>query len=304
VRCQLALSRADKSQPHSPFKRIYQAAKLRLTEWVAIFLPWHASPGRDRAWYDAQKTDILHRTASLDDLHEQYPDSDVEALQPRTLDKRIAPQWLRDCYQERTALADLPAHAPSVPGLEVYALPQFGRCYVIGADPAEGNPTSDDSALTVLDWQTGEEVAALAGKFQPSTLAAHVDVVGRWYGQVFVMVERNNHGHAVLMWLQEHSRLPLICGHDGQLGWLSSQRGKALLYDACADTFRNRETVLHSFASFAQLASVDGSTLRAPDGEYDDRAISYALACAARVYVRRQEPEESVLIPAGYGMPY
>src|SRR6516162_2097761 len=74
--------------------------------------------------------------------------------------------------------------------------------------------------------------------------------------------------------------------------------------DACADAFRNRETVLHSFASFAQLASVDGSTLRAPDGEYDDRAISYALACAARAFVRWQEAEESVLVPAAYGMPY
>jgi hypothetical protein len=62
--------------------------------------------------------------------------------------------------------------------------------------------------------------------------------------------------------------------------------------------------VLHSFASFAQLASVDGSTLRAPEGEYDDRAISYALACAARVYVRWQEAEESVLVPSAYGMPY
>jgi hypothetical protein len=109
------------------------------------------------------------------------------------------------------------------------------------------------------------------------------------------MVERNNHGHAVLMWLQEHSRLPLLCGHDGQLGWLTSQRGKALLYDACADAFRNKETALHDFATLTQLSSVDGSTLRAPDGEYDDRAISFALACAARQYVPLEESEETRL---------
>jgi hypothetical protein len=289
------LSRADKSQPHSPFKRIYQAAKQRLTEWVPVFLPWDARPHREDAWYETQKTDILHRTASLDDLHEQYPGSDVEALQPRTLDKRIAPLWLRQCYQERLPLADLPVEAPSIPGLEVYALPHSGRCYVIGVDPAEGNPTSDDSALTVMDWQTGEEVAALAGKFQPSTLAAHTDAIGRWYSHAFVMVERNNHGHAVLLWLQEHSPLTMLCGHDDGLGWLTSQRGKALLYDACADAFRNKETVLHNFATLTQLSSVDGSTLRAPDGEYDDRAISYALACAARRHVRLVEAEETRL---------
>src|SRR5262245_31647930 len=68
---------------------------------------------------------------------------------------------------------------------------------------------------------------------------------------------------------------------DG-LGWLSSQRGKALLDDACADAFRNKETGLHGFATLTQLSSVDGSTLRAPDSENDYRAISFALACAAR----------------------
>jgi hypothetical protein len=43
----------------------------------------------------------------------------------------------------------------------------------IGFDgrPAEGNPSWDDSALVVLDAGTGEEVASLAGKFQPAVLA-------------------------------------------------------------------------------------------------------------------------------------
>ena len=285
------LSRADKGQPQSPFKRIYAGAKQGHTDWVPIFLAWDTRPGRDQAWYDIQKRDIMQRTGALDDLHEQYPSSDVEALQPRTLDKRIASDWLRQCWQERLPITDLPPEAPSIPGLEVYVLPLSGRTYVVGVDPAEGNPTSDDSALTVLDWQSGEEVASLAGKFQPSALAGYADAIGRWYGQTALMVERNNHGHAVLLWLQEHSPLSLLCGHDNGLGWLSSVRGKALLYDACADAFRNKETVLHSFATFTQLASVDGSTLRAPEGEFDDRAIAYALACTALRYVHFVEPE-------------
>ena len=55
-----------------------------------------------------------------------------------------------------------------------------------------------------------------------------------------------------------------------------------MLYDRCADAFRNSEVKLHTFATFTQLASIDGSTLRAPDGEHDDRADAFALACAAR----------------------
>jgi hypothetical protein len=242
---------------------------------------WSARPGRTPAWYEAQRADILHRTGSVDDLHEQYPATDAEALAPRTLDKRIAPAWLHQCYREQKPLVVLPAGAPSIPGLEVYALPRPGGEYVIGADPAEGNPTSDDSALTVLDRKSGEEVAALAGKFQPAVLAAHIDAVGRWYNRADVMAERNNHGHAVLLWLRDNSKLRRLNGLDDNPGWLSHTRGKTQLYDACADAFREGTTILHSFVTFAQLASIEGATQRAPEGEMDDRADSYALACAA-----------------------
>jgi hypothetical protein len=95
------------------------------------------------------------------------------------------------------------------------------------------------------------------------------------------LVERNNHGHAVLLWLREHGALWRLLGHDNREGWLSSAKGKALLYDTAADAFRNSETVLHSLATFTELASIEGSSLRAPDGEPDDRADSYALACVA-----------------------
>jgi hypothetical protein len=95
------------------------------------------------------------------------------------------------------------------------------------------------------------------------------------------MCERNNHGHAVLLWLGGNSPLTLLPGWDGKPGWLSNAKGKALLYDGAAESFRDGATVLHSFETYTQLASIDGSTLRAPEGQHDDRADSYALALAA-----------------------
>ena len=95
------------------------------------------------------------------------------------------------------------------------------------------------------------------------------------------MVERNNHGHAVLGWLRDHSSLRRLHGYDGREGWLSNSKGKTLLYDTVADFFRDRRTILHSFTTFVELASVEGSTCRAPEGEKDDRADAYALACVA-----------------------
>jgi hypothetical protein len=274
------LSRVNKSAPGSLFKRIYASAKQKTTDWVHVFLPWDVRPGRDQAWYDSQKTEILQHTGSLDALHEQYPAADTEALAPRSLDKRIPAEWLQQCFQETQPIQH--EMVPAIPGLVVFALPIPGRTYVVGLDPAEGNPTSDDSALEVLDKETGKEVAALAGKLQPSVLAAYADTIGHWYNDAGILVERNNHGHAVLLWLENNSSLWRIPGEDNHPGWLTTSRSKALLYNATADAFRTRQTILHSFATFTQLSSVDGNTLRAPDGEHDDRAVAFALASIAR----------------------
>jgi hypothetical protein len=276
------LSRSDKGKPESPFKRIYRAARQGASGWYPLFLPWSARPGRDAAWYEAQRRDVYARTGALDDLFEQYPATEAEALTARTLDKRLAPQWLSACYREAAPAQTLPAGAPSLAGLEVYAGPQAGRRYVLGADPAEGNPTSDDSAMTVLDCGTGEECAALAGKFDPSVFASHITAVAGWYNGAATLAERNNHGHATLLWLRDNSKVNLLRDHDNRDGWNTTTKSKALLWATAADAFRDGTTVLHSFATFTQLTSIEGATLRAPEGQHDDRAMSYALALQAR----------------------
>jgi hypothetical protein len=281
----LLISRADKSKPESSFKRIYRGARAGASDWHPIFLPWSARPDRTPEWYESQKRDIQARTGSLDDLYEQYPATEVEALSPRTFDKRLLAEWLKRCY--RPAVPVAPSRGtPALPALTVYAVPVPGRRYVMGADPAEGNPTSDESALAVLDLETGEEVASLAGRFEPATFAAHVSTVARWYNGAPVLVERNNHGHAVLLWLLDHAQeLTRLCGDDLRPGWNTTTKSKALLYDRASEALRDGETVIHGLDTFTQLACIEGSTQRAPEGQHDDRAVAFALALVARVRV-------------------
>lgn len=278
----ILLSRVDKNRPESEFKKIYRAAKAGNSPWISVFLPWFIRPERDLNWYETQRSDILARTGAIDDLWEQYPATDTEALSPRMLDKRIPASWLENCFEEMAGWEDLPESTPAIPGLVVYRLPERGKRYVVGMDPAEGNPTSDDSSITVLDRLSGEECAAISGKIQPDTLGVYSDLVGSWYNRADILVERNNHGHAVLLWLKEHSRLKVLLGHDQKPGWHTTAVSKALLYSTGANVFRDRDTRLHSFETYTQLSSVDGNTLSAPEGEHDDRAVSYVLALMAR----------------------
>lgn len=272
------LSRADKSKPISDFKRIYMEARADRNGWAHIFLPWWTHPARSEEWYQFQRKDIKSRTGSLDDLYEQYPATDAEALQPRSLDKRIPFEWLEQVFIELEG-NDL----MGLPGLTVYRSPEPYQQYVIGADPAEGNPNSDDSAATVLNLATGEEVAVLAGRLQPSTFTDYVEKLSKWYGNAQVLVERNNHGHAVLLKMSEDAFENVLNGPDERPGWNNTAKGKALMYSQVTDALRDGEVSIHSFVTYQQLASIEGSTLKAPEGQHDDQATSFSLANAARI---------------------
>jgi hypothetical protein len=97
----------------------------------------------------------------------------------------------------------------------------------------------------------------------------------------------------VLLALELCSSLEQLLGQDQKPGWLSNTLGKALLYSSATDCFQNRGTILHSFATLYQLASIDGSTLRAPVGQADDRADAYALACVAMLQLKRLRQMEA-----------
>jgi hypothetical protein len=285
------ISRADKSLPQSEFKQIYRAAKKGTNGWAFIFLPWWVRPERTQAWYESVKADILERTGSLDDLHEQYPATDAEALAPAQKNKRITAAWVDKCHVSQRPLTtkthpQLIGLLTAIPGLCVYRLPEPERVYAGGMDSAEGLPASDDSATTWLDVETHEEVANLVGKYPPDVHAMYSAIVSRFYNNAGLMVENNNHGHAVILWLNEnadpkenfrYSRL-VLQGHNGKDGWTSNVLGKSLMYEALATAFRTDDTIIHDDDTVIQIKLVEQNTLRAPEGEMDDRADSYALA--------------------------
>lgn len=77
-----------------------------------------------------------------------------------------------------------------------------------------------------------------------------------------------------------------------------------MMYDLAADAFRLRAVTVHSSRTMHQLAAIEGSSLRAPAGQHDDRADSFALCCAAIGAARKSVPlsRESIGLPnQGHG---
>ena len=239
-----------------------------------IFLPWWTRPGRDEAWRQSIQAEMYAQRGTDDDFYAEYPASAEEALAAEQLDRRLPWAWVKGCvdaactdtscgdtswryphllevppppggtptswkYPHLLEVPPPPGGVPSLPGLTVWEEPMPGRRYVMGADPAEGNPNSDESAACVLDAESWGQVAELTGKIEPSTFAGYLDELGRWYNGAEVMAERNNHGHLLIRELQRLGNLRVLAGYDGRPGWLSNVKGKPLLYGLVADAVRD-----------------------------------------------------------------
>jgi hypothetical protein len=289
----ILISKADKSRPQSTFNSLFLNAVRGENRFFPIFAPWQAVPWRTKQWYDEQMEISKSIDGTLDFVRENYPETYQEALAPKELDKRLTYQHIKKCYYESAGLTEeelLIEPPPSLPGLTVYALPSDGRQYVITADAAEGNPKSDYSTAIVWDWETGEECAVITGRFEPVAFSQYILQIAQYYRLAPVFPERNNHGHAVIQWLQEYAPIRVLRGPDStkytaKYGYNTNSKYKALGYVALADRLRDEELIIHNQETYRQLQIIEGRTLRAPKSDHDDHAICAMLFAAARKFV-------------------
>ena len=278
----ILISRSDKANPLSAFKRIYRGAKADENHWKCHFLPWSADPNRSEDWYHRKVREIVSRTGGKDELYESYPALDEEALAPSVQDKRIRGDRLALCLDKRQPLANVPSEYKVHPDLKIFHLPQEDMTYFIGVDTAEGLDTSDNSALVVVDAY-GTEVANLVGRIAPEVQARYVYKISKIYNGAKALVEKNNYGYTVIATLidDEHGYM-LARGFNGQVGWLSNKVGKDILYTSLAQTVDDLDCKIHDYKTYLEIQSIEKESKLAPRGMKDDRADAFALAIQLR----------------------
>lgn len=183
-------------------------------------------------------------------------------------------------------LRQAPAPVEKRRDLWIWAGPQAGRRYVVAVDPAGGSLDGDFSAIQVVDRKQGLQCAELRSHLSPLETAQQAAALAREYNGALLAVERNNHGHAVLAYLDsvcgyEH----LYWGKDQQKGWLTSvgtrpnmvaDLGAALVH---APALFSSERLLRECRTFVRGP---GGTPAAAAGEHDDCVMAMALALAVR----------------------
>ena len=168
--------------------------------------------------------------------------------------------------------------------LMIWLPPQDGKEYIMGVDPAGGGTNGDYSCAEVVDRQSGMQCAEFHGHLAPRELALKLIELSAMYNQALVVVERNNHGHAVLAHLREQ-QFAEVYAEGNQDGWLTSVVSRPAMIENLAASlvtapgvFRSSR-LLNECRTFVRHA--DGRS-EAAAGAHDDCVMAMAIALAAR----------------------
>jgi hypothetical protein len=161
---------------------------------------------------------------------------------------------------------------------------QVGKQYLIGVDPAGGGSEGDYSCAVVIDRRSGLQCAELHGHFPPRELAFRLIELANSYNQGLLVVEQNNHGHAVLAHLRMEGCTNVFRegGHDG---WLTSAVSRPVMIENLAAVLALEQTIFRSPRLLNEcrtfIRHVDGNSSAAA-GSHDDCVMAMAIALAAR----------------------
>jgi hypothetical protein len=169
--------------------------------------------------------------------------------------------------------------------LHIWFPPVAGKDYILALDPAGGGCDGDYAAAQVIEMQTGMQCAELQQRLTPLELARAAAKLGREYGVALLVVERNNHGAAVLAHLGESEKYPRLYEQASGAGWLTSVASRpdmiGLLSARLAEDpgmFRSKR-LLEECRTFINHP---GGRSAAASGAHDDCVMAMAIAHAVR----------------------
>lgn len=177
-----------------------------------------------------------------------------------------------------------PAFVEMAGALFIWKRAELGRTYVIASDPSEGTG-GDPGAAVVLDRATGEHVATLHGQFPPGRFSELLYALGMLYGEALLVVERNNHGHAVLGFLDTATAdrpayRNIYSGADEKLGWNSTETARSAALDTLEDAVRKARCATPDAKVVAELLGFlvnKRGRAEAKSGGNDDLVMAWAI---------------------------
>ncbi len=173
--------------------------------------------------------------------------------------------------------------------LQIWLPYAIGNEYLVAVDSAGGGPDGDFAAIQVIDLKTGYQCAELQQRINVVELAKVAAQLGREYtgtqGEALIVVERNNHGAAVLAHLQTTEHYTRLWPLEGEAGWLTTSANKPLMISRLGSLLVESPYLFQSRRLLAECRTFlnhPGGRTAAANGAHDDCVMAMAIAQQVR----------------------
>lgn len=215
---------------------------------------------------------------SLEAFLQEYPEDDISCFISSG-----TPAF--DVVKIQELIRSMTAPIKSDEMIKIYKEPEVGVSYVCGVDTAEG-VGGDYSVAVVLNPKTYEVVAKLRCQLKPYDFAHELNELCKYYSRArsimpLLAVERNNHGHAVLLELNEHIGYPnLFIDSDDRPGWKTDRITRPVMIDTFIDAVENNRIAIHDIDILSECLTLinNNGKIEAADGKHDDCVIATSIA--------------------------
>ncbi|MEO6922303.1 MAG: terminase, partial [Bryocella sp.] len=167
----------------------------------------------------------------------------------------------------------------------VWLRPEPGREYCVAVDTAGGGEEGDFAAVQVVDSKTGIQCAELQERLRPAELARVSAAIAREYNGALLVVERNNHGSAVLAYLETSERYERVYRQRGEPGWLTTMASKPEMVARMGVLLRDNPLMFLSRRLLGECRTFvagEHGKMGALRGAHDDLVMAMAIAQTVR----------------------
>ncbi len=190
-----------------------------------------------------------------------------------------------DAIEQRLRSLPEPIASRRNGALQVW-LPALPRLeYILGVDSAQGGSDGDFASIQVIERWTGLQCAELRERLPPIELARVATQLAIEYNYAQIVVERNNHGAAVIAYLDATEHYDHLYEKSGLPGWPTTAASKpamvsrigAILEETPA-LFASRRLLQECRTFVTRANGATGATF----GAHDDCLMAMAVAQSAR----------------------
>jgi len=295
----IGYSTVDKLRVNCLFKQLFNEALHGENNFHPLFLPYDSRPDRNEEWYERTRRDYVGE--KVYQMEQNYPRSIEEALSAPSSISFFDHQCLDEMKENARGMPpishnDRDKAAGITKSAILWKRPIVAHHYIAAVDTGEGCGL-DDSVLGIMDWRTGELVAALCSNQMPEDIFALECIpLLKYYNEAFVAPEvMTGEGQLFTYKLLEYPYENIYYREtkDGpmalaekkkKVGWRTTSATRPVILGQLAEDIRNRDIAIWSQEAIRQMYTFirNEGRIEAQVGAHDDWVMMLAILVEVR----------------------